>query len=197
MNIRTTVVSLGLIGAVLVALACAPIVTPIPDTVGPIAVLPPCDATGSPLSPPEFKARYDAPSESLASLLVSRAADELARRGLRVVDPGLVAVATRGRVPSSPETAAAIARSAKLDATPLFLRVRRWEWPYSTMHTTEIRVALDAMLVDPLTDQVVWEVHRQAKPVNLHGRLIAGQADAVAAEEVMKDVFASIGRPRH
>jgi hypothetical protein len=74
------------------------------------------------------------------------------------------------------------------------LRVQRWEWPYSTMHTTEIRVALDAMLVDPLTGQVMWQVHRPPKPVNLHGRLMAGQADAVAAEEVMKEVFSSIGR---
>ena len=195
-SIRTTVATIGLGLTLLGAAACAPTASPIPPTVGRIAVLPPCDASGAPLSPTGSAVRYDMPSDSLARLLASAAAEELARHGLQVVDQHVVAVATGGRVPSSPETAAAIVRSAKLDATPLFLRVRRWEWPYSTMQTAEIRVALDAMLVDPITGQVVWQVQRPARPVPLHGRLIAGQADAVAAEEVMKEVFAPLGRQR-
>jgi hypothetical protein len=192
--IRRLTVLVALFAAALGAAACAPTMVPIPDAVRRIAVLPPCDATGAPLSPTGSSGLYNAPSESLARLLVSRAADQLARRGLEVVDPHVVDMATQARVPSSPEAAAAIVRSAKLDATPLFLRVRRWEWPYSTMNTTEILVALDAMLVDPVTERVVWQVNRSLKPVPLHGRLMAGQADAVAAEEVMKEVFSSIGR---
>jgi hypothetical protein len=63
------------------------------------------------------------------------------------------------------------------------------------MRTDEILVSLDAMLVDP-SGRVVWQVHRPTKPVPLHGALVAGQADAVAAQEAMKEVLASFGQRR-
>jgi len=88
----------------------------------------------------------------------------------------------------SPEMAAEIVRSANLDAAVLFLRIRRWGYPYSTMRTNEVIVGLDAMLVDPTSGQIVRQVRRPAKPVPLHGQLIVGQAAAVAA-------FASLGQP--
>jgi len=97
-------------------------------------------------------------------------------------------------VPSSPEMAAEIVQSAKLDATVLFMRVRRWEFPYSTMRTNEVIVSLDVILVDPTTGRIVWQVRRPPKPVPLYGELIGGQADAVAADEVMKEVFAPLGQ---
>jgi hypothetical protein len=50
------------------------------------------------------------------------------------------------------------------------------------------------MLVDPTTGEVVWQVRRRAKPVPLHGQLIGGQAAAVAAAEVMKEVFTPLGQ---
>jgi hypothetical protein len=173
---------------------CAPAVAPAPATVSRIAVLPPSDATGAPLSPRAPADLGAAPTQSLGAILAAEARTQLARQGFEVVDPTLVETATGGRVPSSPEMAAEILRSAKLDAAILFMRVRRWEFPYPTFRTDEVIVALDAMLVDPTSGQVVWRVRRPAKPVPLHGVAIGGQADAVAAAEVMKEVFASLGQ---
>jgi hypothetical protein len=186
---------LTLLASVLVgSTGCAPAVAPAPATVRRVAVLPPSDATGAPLSP-RAVADFDmTPTQSLGAILASEARTQLARQGFEVVDPTIVATATGGRVPSSPEMAAEILRSAKLDATILFMRVRRWEFPYPTFRTDEVIVSLDAMLVDPTSGQVVWRVRRPAKPVPLHGVAIGGQADAVAAAEVMKEVFASLGQ---
>ena len=129
-------------------------------------------------------------------MLAAAASEQLAHYGYDVVDPSQVASATQGRLPSTPEMAAEIVRSAKLDANALLIRVRRWEFPYPSMRTSEILVSLDAMLVDPTSGRVVWQVHRPTKPVPLHGALVAGQADAVAAEEVMKEVLAPLGQRR-
>src|SRR5260370_773443 len=79
------------------------------------------------------------------------------------------------RVPSSPEMATEIVPSAKLDSNPLFMRVRRWEFPYSTMRTNEVIVSLDVILVDPTTGRIVWQVRRPPKPVPLYGELIGGR----------------------
>jgi hypothetical protein len=174
---------------------CASQISPTPPMLGRIAVLPPSDATGRPLS--EVRGGtdgYDAPSQSLATLLAVEAGQQLARYGFDVVDPALVASTTRGRVPSSPDSAAEIVRSTKLNATALFIRVRRWGFPYSTMRTNEILVSLDAMLVDPTSGRIVWQVHRPTKPVPLHGALVGGQADAVAVQEVMREVLAPLRR---
>src|SRR5260370_22658673 len=159
-----------------------------------MAILPPCDATGAPLSPRPPAGVYATPIQNLAALLVSGAQNQIARHGFEVVDPRLVEMATGGRVPSSPEMAAEIVQSTKLDATALFMRVRRWEFPYSTMRTNEVIVSLDVILVDPTTAQIVWQVRRPPKPVPLYGQLIAVHADAVAADEVMKEVFAPLGQ---
>jgi hypothetical protein len=187
-------VALGLTTAILGSVGCASRNSPPPPTIRRIAVLPPSDAAGGPLGQmrrgPDS---YGAPWQSLSALLVGEATQQLGRYGFDVVDSAVVASTTQGRVPSNPETAAEIVRSAGLDATALFIRVRRWEFPYPTMRTSEILVSLDAMLVDPTSRQVVWEVHRPTKPVPLHGALIAGQAHAVAAQEVMREVLAPLG----
>ena len=186
---------LTLLASVLVGSAgCAPAVAPAPATVRRIAVLPPFDAMGAPLSPRAPADLGAAPTLGLRAILASEARTQLARQGFEVVDPNFVETATGGRVPSSPEMAAEILRSVKLDAAGLFMRVRRWEFPYPTFRTDEVIVSLDAMLVDPTSGQIVWQVRRPAKPVPLHGVAIGGQADAVAAEEVMKEVLAPLGQ---
>jgi len=173
--------------------ACAPRVALPPGTVGRIAVLPPCDAMGAPLDARGMATTtYGAPVQSLGEILVSAAGDEITRRGFQVLDPGLVAAASGGRVPASPQMAAEIIASARLDATALFIRVRRWDFAYPTLRTNEIIASLDVMLVEPTAARVVWEFHRPPKPVALHGELIGSQADVVAAEEVMREVFASL-----
>jgi hypothetical protein len=181
--------------ALIAPMGCAPRVAPAPATVRRIAILPPCDAAGAPLSPPgPALGAYGIPTQSLAALLTSEASIQIARHGFDVVEASMVERATGGRVPASPEMAAEIVRSAKLEATALFLRVRRWEFSYPSLRANELIVSLDAMLVDPETGQVVWQVRRPPWPVNLFGTLLGGQADAVAAQEVMKQVFAPLGQ---
>jgi hypothetical protein len=71
-------------------------ISPTPPMLGRIAVLPPSDATGRPLS--EVRGGtdgHDAPSQSLATLLAVEAGQQFARYGFDVVDPALVASATR------------------------------------------------------------------------------------------------------
>ena len=182
--------------AIVSSTGCAPQMSPPPGPLRRIAVLPPTSATGGALSGARPGTEsYDASSQSLSDLLAAAASQQLAHYGYDVVDPALVASATRRRLPSSPEIATEMVRSAKLDANALLIRVRRWEFSYPTMRTSEILVSLDAMLVDP-TGRIVWQAHRPTKPVPLHGALVAGQADAVAAEEVMKEVLAPFGQRR-
>ena len=190
---RSTAV-LIMLGALVWPLGCAPTVPPPPKTVVRIAILPPCDVTGAPLDVPSASAEpYGGAVEGLGEVLESAARDEIVRHGFQVLAPGVVEAATGGRVPTSPEIAAEIIASAKLDATALFMRVRRWEFSYPTMRTNEIIASLDVMLVDPRTSQIVWQVRRPPAPVQLHGEFIGGQADVVAAQEVMRELFASLG----
>jgi hypothetical protein len=184
--------ALMVVCALLGASACAPRLAP-PKTIRRIAVLPPCDATGTPLAQGASATGYGSPVEGLGAILAAAARDELTRLGFEVLEPGVVATATAGRVPVSPEEAGQIVASGPLDATALFIRVRHWEFPYPTMRTNEILASLDAMFVDATSRKVVWEVRRPMKPVSLHGELVGGQADEVAAREVMRELFASIG----
>jgi hypothetical protein len=73
---------------------CAPRVAPAPATIRRIAILPPCDATGAPLSPRTPPGVYATPSQNLAALLVSGAQNQIARHGFEVVEPRLVEMAT-------------------------------------------------------------------------------------------------------
>jgi hypothetical protein len=186
--------ALVITAAILGSAGCAPQISPPPTAVRRIAVLPPISATGGPVS--AVRRDPDGSSQGLGGLLAAEASQRLARYGYDVVDPAVVASATRGRLPSTPDMAAEIVRSANLDANALLIRVLRWELPFSTMEASEVLVSLDAMLVDPTSGRVVWQVHRPTKPVPLHGLLLEGQADAVAAQEVMKEVLAPFGQRR-
>ena len=143
-----------MLGVLIGAFACAPRVVPPPNAVRRIAVLPP----GGPLGGRGTSVTtYGVTVESLGDVLASAARDEIARRGFQVLDPGLVETASGGRVRASPEMAAEIIASAQLDATALFIRVRRWEFAYPTLRTNEVIASLDAVLVDPTTSKVAWE----------------------------------------
>jgi len=181
-------------GVLLGTFGCAPRWTPPPRTIGRVAVLPPCDVNGAPFGGARPSATSPAPAMGLGAVLMSAAGNELTARGVRVWDAAEVAAATGGRVPATPEMAADIVATAKIDATALFIRVRRWEYTYPALKADEIIVGLDVMLVDPATREIVWEVRRPTKPVPLHGVLMAGQADIVAAQEVMREVFGPFRR---
>jgi hypothetical protein len=91
--------------------------------------------------------------------------------------------------------AAQIMEEAQLDATALYIEVRRWEPTPSDrgMKADGVIVALDVTMVDPKTGKVLWEVHRPSRPVPLYGVVLTGQANVFVAETVMRDVFARLG----
>lgn len=189
-------IMIALVSALLGAAGCAPtVVTPMPQSVGRIAVL-------SPYRPGAADARADTvsglpglPSRTIEELLAEQARIRLAEKGLDVVEPSVVNLATGGRVATSPQMAAQIMEEAQLDATALYIEVRRWEPTPSDrgMKADGVIVALDVTMVDPKTGKVLWEVHRPSRPVPLYGVVLTGQANVFVAETVMRDVFARLG----
>ena len=178
----------GLFGAV----ACAPaVVTPLPQNVHRIAVLPTYQAgtvearTGAESGPPVLQ------NMTVGDVLAQQARIRLAEKGFEVLSPSAVKVATKDRVPTSPEMAAQILREANLDAMALYIEVRRWEpTPDSRgMKADGVIVALDAVMVDPKTGGVLWQVHRPSRPVPVYGVVLTGQANVIVAETVMREIF--------
>ena len=190
------IIRIALIATLLGVVACAPtVVTPLPQNVRRIAVLPPYQPgaadsrTGADSGLPVLQ------SMTVGDVLAQQARIRLAEKGFEVLSPGAVKVATKDRVPTSPEMAAHILREANLDAVALYIEVRRWEpTPNSRgMKADGVIVALDVMLVDPKTGGVLWQVHRPSRPVPVYGVVLTGQANVIAAETVMREVFASLG----
>ena len=171
------------------AVACAPaVVTPLPQNVHRIAVLPAYQAGA-------VDARTGAdsglPIMTVGDVLAQQARIRLAEKGFEVLSPSAVKVATKDRVPTSPEMAAQILREANLDAVALYIEVRRWEpTPDSRgMKADGVIVALDVMMVDPKTGGVLWQVHRPSRPVPVYGVVLTGQANVIVAETVMREIF--------
>jgi hypothetical protein len=128
-------------------------------------------------------------------VLAQQARLQLAAKGLDVIDPISVKVATKERIPTSPQMAAQIMEEAHLDAAALYIEVRRWEpMPDSRgMKADGVIVALDVMMVDPKTGTILWQVLRPSRPVPLYGVVLTGQANVFVAETVMREVFAQLG----
>ena len=194
---RNVIIRIALIATLLGVVACAPaVVTPLPRNVRRIAVLPPYqrDAAAERGSSAD-KDPVGLPNMTVGDVLAYQARLRLAEKGFEVLSPGAVKVATKERVPTSPEMAAQILREANLDAAALYIEVRRWEpTPNSRgMKADGVIVAMDVMLVDPKTGRVLWQVHRPSRPVPVYGVVLTGQANVIVAETVMREVFASLG----
>jgi hypothetical protein len=131
----------------------------------------------------------------VAEVLAQQARARLTQKGFEVIAPSVVALATKGRTPTSPQMAAQIMEEAHLDAAALYIEVRRWEpTPNSRgMKADGVIVALDVTMVDPKTGAILWEVHRPSRPVPLYGVVITDHANVFVAETVMKEVFALLG----
>ena len=168
------------------ALSCAPRTVPPPGQIHRIAVLPP---QGLPNGPGKA-GTVDAPALALGDVVADAARQLLAQKGYDVVDPMQVAAAADGHAPASPRMAAEMVADAHLDAAAMFISVPIWQPSHEGMRTDSVIVAMDVMLVDPHTGEVMWRVHRSAKPVPLYGTLFIGQADVFAAETVMREVLA-------
>ena len=187
----------GLVCLLLTEMGCAPaVVTPLPPTVRRIAVLPPYRLGTADIHSAATDVQASGlPSRTIGDLLAQQARAQLAEKGLEVLDPIDVKVATRGRIPTSPQIAAQIMEEARLDATALYIEVRRWEpTPDSRgMKADGVIVALNVVMVDPKTGTILWQVQRPARPVTLYGVVLTGQAHLFVAETVMKEVFAHLG----
>jgi hypothetical protein len=188
------IIRIALISTLLGVVACAPaVVTPLPQNVRRIAVLPPYQPgiadsrTGADSGLPVLQ------SMTVGDVLAQQARIRLAEKGFEVLNSS--AVATKDRVATSPEMAAQILREANLDAVALYIEVRRWEpMPDSRgMKAGGVIVTLDVMMVDPKTGRVLWQVHRPSRPVPVYGVVLTGQANGIVAETVMREMFASLG----
>jgi hypothetical protein len=135
------------------------------------------------------------PSRTIGDVLAQQARAQLAAKGFDVIEPSVVKLATKDRVPTSPQMAAQILSEANLDAAALYIEVRRWlPTPYERgMKADGVIVALDAALIDPKTGAILWQVHRPSRPVPLYGNVLTGQANVFVAETVMKEIFAEVG----
>jgi hypothetical protein len=190
-------IRIALVSVLLTVMGCTPtVITPLPPDVRRIAVLPPYKLgvaetpAGSPGSYLSFPLGM-----TVGDVLAQQARSRLAEKGLSVIDPIVVKLATKERVPTSPQTAAKIMEEAQLDAAVLYIEVRRWEpMPDSRgMKADGVIVALDVMMIDPKTGAVLWQVQRPSRPVPLYGVVLTGQANVFVAETVMKEVFAKLG----
>jgi hypothetical protein len=199
MSIRS-LIGIGLVSVLLAAMGCAPaVVTPMPQAVRRIAVLPPYYRGAAETRTASADTALVRPLEmTVGDVLAQQARVRLAEKGLEVIDPIDVKVATKDRIPTSPQMAAQIMEDAHLDATALYIEVRRWEpTPDSRgMKADGVIVALDVMMVDPKTGAILWQVHRPSRPVPLYGVVLTGQANVFVAETVMREVFALLGSKR-
>jgi hypothetical protein len=195
-----SIIRIGLVVVLLTAMGCAPaVVTPMPPTVHRIAVLPPYRLGAADVPTASFDRDPWRPLEiTVGDVLAQQARARLAEKGLDIVARSVVQLATQNRVPTSPLLAAQITEAAHLDATALYIEVRRWEaTPDSRgMKADGVIVALDVMMVDPKTGAILWQVHRPSRPVPLFGVVLTGQAHVFVAETVMREVFAQLGSRR-
>ena len=150
------IIRIALIATLLGVVACAPaVVTPLPQNVRRIAVLPPYqrDAAAERAGSSADKDSVGLPNMTVGDVLAYQARLRLAEKGFEVLSSSAVKVATKDRLPTSQEMAAQILREANLDAVALYIEVRRWEpTPNSRgMKADGVIIALDVMMVDPKT----------------------------------------------
>jgi hypothetical protein len=180
----------------MLGLSCMPPrIAPPPASIRRVAVLPPSNRTGDALlvSGASLLEKYALGTDrtTVPDALAAEARRQLPHRGFDVVPPDVVEAGTDGRVPGSPEGAAALAHGARLDdAAALYLEIVRWE-PDGGTHPTFIIVALDAVLLDPPTGRVVWSAHRSARPVATPGAATLGMAHGIAARAVIEEILAT------
>jgi hypothetical protein len=196
MSKRITFINrIALVSALVGAMGCAQtVVAPLPQSIRRIAVLPPYQPgaaarTGTDNDVPGM------PTRTIGDLLAQQARIQLAEKGFDVIEPSVVKLATKDRMPTSPQMAAQILRESNLDAGALYIEIRRWEpMPYDRgMKADGVIVALDATVIDPNTGTTLWQVHRPSRPVPVYGVVLTGQANIWVAETVMREVFAQIG----
>jgi hypothetical protein len=158
-----------------------------------IAVLPPNNRTGDPLlieSASFLHPDADRPGRvTVADALATEVRAQLTRRGVTVMAPAVVTAAIGTQTPHSPEEAADVAARGKLEASVLYIEIRRWEADMSSLHPQRVLVALEARLLDTATGQTVWAVQRPLHLVPTPGVIVRWMAYTIAARKVAEELF--------
>jgi hypothetical protein len=184
--------ALGLLGCLA---GCAAMQPPPPAHLGrAIAVLPPNNRTGDPLlvAGAGLIDRYirHADVVSVPDMLLSEARFQLQQNGFDVPSRQSVEGVLKGRIPTSPASAAELASQGG-PGLALYLEIRRWEADAPT-HTAFVIVGLAATLVDPATGTVVWNQERRSAPVPTPGEITVQAAYVTAARKVIKEMLAPL-----
>jgi hypothetical protein len=162
---------------------------------GSITVLPANNRTNSPLlveggSLIDRYIRHAGPV-SVGDVLQSEARFQLQEKGFEVGDWATQQAALKGRVPTSRESALALARESGIKNRVLYLEIRRWE-PDAPTRTRFVIVALGASMVDAATGQEIWHEDRHAAPVPTPGTINLESAYVVAARKVIAEILAPL-----
>ena len=157
-----------------------------------IAVLPANNLTGDPLlvTGAGLIDRYvrHAAEVSVGDVLQSEARYQLQQKGFEVRD---WKVQGPERVPTSLDSALALARQNGVATSVLYLEIRRWEADAPT-HTRYVIVAMTASLVDPVSGREIWHEQRKAAPVGTPGVITVESAYVVAARKVIAEMLAAL-----
>jgi hypothetical protein len=200
MSKRITFINrIALVSALVGAMGCTQTaVTPFPQTVRRIAVLPPYRLGVTDVGAATSANVAGLPSRTIEDLIAEQARAQLAQKGFDVIQPSIVKLATKDRVPTNPQMAGQIVREANLDAAALYIEIRRWlPTPYERgMKADGVIVALDATLIDPRTGAILWQAHRPSRPVSLYAVLLTGHANIFVAETVMRETLGGIRAPQ-
>jgi len=160
-----------------------------------IAVLPANNLTGDPLlvSGSGLIDRYVRHAEqvSVGDVLQSEARFQLQQKGFDVADVKTPAGAPQAGVPTSVDSALALARQNGVKNGVLYLEIRRWEADAPT-HTRYVVVGLTASLLDPVSGREIWHEHRKAAPVATPGVINLESAYVVAARKVIAEMLAPL-----
>jgi len=110
------IIRVALVSALLTGMGCTQtVVTPLPQSVRRIAVLPPHNLRGGDIANAD-SGLLGRSTMIVADLLAQQVRVQLAAKGFEVLNPSGVKVATKDRVPTSPQMAAQIMQQVNLDA---------------------------------------------------------------------------------
>jgi hypothetical protein len=157
-----------------------------------IAVLPANNLTGDPLlvTGAGLIDRYvrHAAEVSVGDVLQSEARYQLQQKGFEVREWKPQGT---DRVPTSLDSALALARQNGVASSVLYLEIRRWE-PDAPTHTRFVIVAVTASLLDPVSGREIWHEQRKAAPVGTPGVITVESAYVVAARKIMAEMLAPL-----
>jgi hypothetical protein len=181
--------------------ACTRPPTPVspPTTVVAIAVFPPNNRTGDdPLvAGGTLFEKYGFKTErvTISDVIAGEARLQLTRRGYTLTPSQVVDAAVGEHPPASASEAATLVAQHAIDATALYIEIRRWE-PDVPFNPSFVIVSIEATLIDPSSGRVLWTADHPSRPVPTPGVVNPGQAYVIAAAKVMEEMLSGL-EPMH